>query len=301
VPVAIAAGSQPDVRGPESFGALGIAYILLALLVLALYNAGEPSRPVRSLAGQWGAMAAGVVAAALILAVIAAALDPDSFGFLAPLGAPLRAAGSLVGRFVLEPIFRGLEWLFGLLPTPSGEEVRPQPTPEREEPPREQEDKPWSLPVRWLITGAVVTGIIVGVIVLLALLFARFRRPADEYEERANIDREGTLGDDLGDLFAALRRPFRRGPRQPSSHYPIRRLYAEVLGRAEADGLVRAPGTTPSQFASVLGARYGSEFSSDITDAFVASRYGSKDISDDRVRQLSDQWRRASQGPTFSA
>ena len=146
VPVAIAAGSQPDVRGPESFGALGIAYVLLALLVLALYNAGDPSRPVRSLAGQWGAMAAGVVAAAAVLAVIAAALDPNSFGFLAPLGAPLRAAGALVGRFILEPIFRGLEWLFGLLPTPGGEPVQPQPTPESEEPPREEKRSPGRFP-----------------------------------------------------------------------------------------------------------------------------------------------------------
>ena len=135
---------------------------------------------------------------------------------------------------------------------------------------------------------------------MLALLFTRFSRPADEDEERANVEREGTLGDDLGDLLAALRRPFRRGPRQASSQYAIRRLYAEVLGRAEADGLVRAPGTTPSQFAPVLGARYGSDIVSGITDAFVASRYGSQDIAEDRVRQLNDQWRRASQGPTFS-
>lgn len=294
IPVALATGLQSDVRGPEAFGALAIAYVLLAMLVLALYNAGEPGRPVTALAGEWGGMAAGIVGGAVALALIAAVLDPNSFGTLQPVGDALRRLGTPI-EFVLGPPFRFIEWLFSLIPLPSTEqnfESRPPP----EEPPREEpEEQPWSLPIRWIMTGIVIAAIVAGVLLLLALIFGRFRRKDDDDDDGDVTEREGGLGEDFGDLLAMLRRPFRRTPRSPGSAYAIRRLYTEMLYRAAADGFERAPGATPSQFESTLAARYGSDLSAGVTSAFVASRYGSIDISDDQVRRLNEQWRQITQ------
>jgi hypothetical protein len=237
-------------------------------------------------------MAAGVVGAALGLALIAALLDPGSLGALRPVGNALRTLGTPI-EFILSPVFRFLEWLFSLIPFPETEqEFQPQPpqNPEREEP----EEQAWQLPVRWIMTGAVIAAIIVGGLLLLALLFSRFRRQRDDEEDLDDVDHEGGLGDDLADLFALLKRPFRRAPRPPSSSVAIRRLYKDMLDAAAAQGIERAPGTTPSQFVPALSARYGEEFTSAVTDAFVASRYGSLQVPDERVRQLNEQWQQAS-------
>jgi hypothetical protein len=239
-------------------------------------------------------MAAGVVAAAVALALIAAVFDPNSFGALSPVGDALRTIGTPL-EYVFGPIFRFFGWLLSFIPFPSTEQdVQPQPLPD--EPPREEpEEKPWALPIRWIMTGAVIAAIIAGVLLLLALLFSRFRRGKDGDDSGDEVDHEGGLGDDLAELFGLLKRPFRRASRTPSSSHAIRRLYTEMLDRAAADGIVRAPGTTPSQFVPVLGERYGEDLTRRVTDAFVASRYGSVHIPEDRVRQLSEQWRLASQ------
>jgi hypothetical protein len=293
VPIALAAVSQPDVRGPEAWGVLALAYVVLALLVLALYHAGEPGRPLSSLAGQWGGMAAGVVGAALLLALVAALFDPGSLGALSPVGDALRTLGRPL-EFVLSPVFRFLHWLFSLIPFPTTEqEFQPQvpQDPEREEP----KEQPWSLPIRWIMTGAVVLAIIVGGLLLLAMLFSRMRRGRRDEDESDETEHEGGLKEDLAELFGMLKRPFRRAPRQPSSAIAIRRLYNEMLDRAAMEGVTRAPGTTPSQFAATLGSRYGDELATGVTDAFVASRYGSIEISEERVHRLNQDWQRVSQ------
>jgi hypothetical protein len=71
----------------------------------------------------------------------------------------------------------------------------------------------------------------------------------------------------------------------------IRRLYAEVLAAAGEQGLERPPATTPARFAPALDAHFASGLPSEITSAFVESRYGERVVDDARVRALTERWR----------
>jgi hypothetical protein len=291
-PVAIAAATTPLVHGPESFGALAIGYVLLGLLVLALYRIGEPARPVAAVAAQWGALTAVVAAAAVGLTAVAAAIDPGAFGPVGRIGELLRGPAILVAEWVIGPPLRGLAWLIGLL-IPDGSrslpppQLEPQQEPERE---RDENEPAWALPVRWLIGGAITMLVVFGALLLIALLFRRFSRPPDEGDSRTDIERDGTLADDLGDLLGALGRRFRRSSRPAPSAIAIRRLYARVLDHAAAGGLVRPAHATPGGFAPRLDARYGSPVPGRISELFASSRYGAHEIDDAVVGRLALEW-----------
>ena len=290
LPIAIAAGTLPDAHGPQAFGALAVVYGMLGLLVLALYRAAEPARTVRTLASQWGAATVAVVAVAGLMLVLAAAVDPGSFGFLAPIGEPLRVAGRAFVQYVLGPPLAALGKLFDLLIPDGQRQLRIEPQEPREDQRRDPEnDGPaWALPVRYIIGGLTIAGVALLALTLLALLFRRVRRTEDEEEPDAT-EREGTLAGDLGDLFGSLSRRFRR-PGTHRSAVSIRRLYAEMLERASVDGLERPPSATPLQFAPRLDAQYRSSIPSDITLAFTASRYGARVVDERVVRDLRARW-----------
>ncbi len=293
IPVAIAAGSQPAVNGPELFGELAIAYVPMALLVLALHQAGEPGRPVTALTSQWGPMAVAALVAGAALAISAAAIDPGSFGFLGPLTEPLRIAGDAVGRYVLGPILAAVAWLFRQLPGFShSSEIQPRPPERPERPPPEKNDDGWGFLFGYLLDGLVAGALVLIALLALALIFYRLRHsPDDDEDDPTETERDGSLRNDLADLLAGLGQRFRRGSREGDSAFPIRRLYAEMLGAAANDGLERPVSATPAQFAPILEQRYDSSLPSDITNAFIASRYGGHDITEMRVRELESQWR----------
>jgi hypothetical protein len=71
----------------------------------------------------------------------------------------------------------------------------------------------------------------------------------------------------------------------------IRRLYFEMLDAAGRRGLERADAQTPLQFAPALDAQFASGVPSEISAAFVESRYGERAVDDERVRRLREQWR----------
>jgi hypothetical protein len=288
-PVVVAAGTLPDVRGPEAFGALALVYGMLSLLVLALYRTAEPARPVTALASQWGLATVAIAALAGLLLAIALAIDPGSSGALEPVGNALRPIGEPLVKYVLGPPLRALTWLFRLLLPDLGREALPQP---REIEPRERdpnnEGPAWPFSFRALLIVLIVTGIVLATLMLLALLFRRNRQPTDE-EELPETEREGTLAGDLSDLFGMIGIRSRRR-RDRWSAIAIRRLYAEMLDRAAQDGLVRPTATTPAQFAPLLDARYRSELPTDITLAFAESRYGAREIDRGRVEELRRRW-----------
>ena len=296
LPIAIAAGTLPDTHGPQAFGALAVAYGMLGLLVLALYRTAEPARPMSALASQWGAATVVVVAAAAVMVLLAAAIDPASFGFLAPIGEPLRLAGRLLLQYVLGPPLAALAWLLDLILPDSQRQIRLQPEEPVEEQRREpdNDDPAWTLPVRYIVGGLIVAGILLAALLLLSLLFRRYRRP-DEEEDQQETEREGTLADDLSDLFGMLGDRFRRRSTRPSA-IAIRRLYGEMLDRAADDGVERPSGTTPLQFAPALDARYRSNLPSDITLVFAESRYGARDVDDHVVRDLRARWDELARG-----
>ncbi|HEX5474912.1 MAG TPA: DUF4129 domain-containing protein, partial [Vicinamibacterales bacterium] len=92
-------------------------------------------------------------------------------------------------------------------------------------------------------------------------------------------------------LFDGIGRRARR-PVSTSS-VAIRRLYADMLARAADDGLDRPPAATPSRFAPALDRRYRSPVPSEITQSFVASRYGGTELDSDAVRHLRATWQQA--------
>jgi|CXWL01.1.fsa_nt_gi hypothetical protein len=293
-PVGLAATTQPDVRGFDAFGALALVYVVIALLALALYQSGEADKPVRALAAQWGGGVSAVLVAAVVLAALAAAIDPEAFGFLAPLGEPLRIAARLLAQFVLGPPIAGLVWLIGLI-LPDGGRPPLQPDLDTGAAERAAEDESeaplWVRIVRDILVGGVLTAMALVVVAVLALLFRRFAlRKKDPLEERTDVEAESSLRDDIGDLLGAFGRRFRRSPRLPASAVAIRRLYGEMLDRAAADGLLRPPAATPLRFAPTLDRQFASDVPSRITDAFTASRYGAREIDDALVRDLRQEW-----------
>jgi hypothetical protein len=298
--VIVAALAVPDTREAVSWGAFALVYGAAGLLALALFRAPEPDAPIASFAQRWTALGAMIAGVAVAVAMITAALDPESFGFLAPLGDPLRHAGNLVGTYVLGPIFwliyqpfRFAGWLLHAL-FPDAGTVKPE-EPERPaltDPNQEQRrEQPWWWQVFWWGVGS--TALILISLVALVLLWSSFRRfarrKADAHERRESLEPASSLAADLGDLMRGIAQRFRRSPRAQHA-LEIRRLYFEMLDAADATGLARPAAATPLQFAPSLDAHFASPVPSSITRAFAESRYGELPIPGEAVAQLRQGW-----------
>jgi hypothetical protein len=226
--------------------------------------------------------------------MVAAAIDPGAFGFVAPIGKPLLFVLETLARYTLGPIIGGIAWLLdAILPTPHAPPQPPMPSSPLTNR-NEQQDTPG-----WLqITGYVLAGGLVAVLALallgaLWLLFRRYAKPRERpHERRTDVEREPAMASGLGSLLGGLlRRPQRARPSRSS--LAVRRLYHEVLERAARDGIERPAAATPLQFAPHLDAHFGSDAPSAISDAFAASRYGQVAFDEDVVRALRERWRRA--------
>jgi hypothetical protein len=305
VAVTVAALSDPDVQGNVSWGALAFAYGVLAIVTLAAFHA-QPGTRLSSMAAGWPLAIAALATVALLLALVAGTVDRDAFGVLSPLGGPLDTAGRALRDYVLMPIFyvvalpfRALAWFIGLfVPDEPRQEPQMQPQPERKPP--EQGDEPlW-----WrVLTAAGITlgGIVVAAIAVLVLYraFRRYTRSRrhDPREVREDIEPGSSLASDLGAMLGALGRRFRRGEARSASAVAIRRLYFDMIDAAARRGLERKDAQTPSQFAPALDAQFASSVPSEISAAFVESRYGERAVDDERVRRLREQWRAVAEGP----
>jgi hypothetical protein len=288
--VAIAAVAAPPAHGPAAFGPLALLYFVLALCTLALYQTGDPNEPIAAFASRWATAFAVLVGVAIALAVIAAAIDPKSLGFLAFLGRPLLFALEQVAIYVLGPIMAAIAFLFGLIPFhPRGADIRPQP------PSAPPENNDGTTPVWFEIMGYLLAGagLIVLVLAFAAAVWLAMRRFARRMpgvaEQRRSVERHSLLGEDLAALFDNVTRRLRQKASTRSS-IEVRRLYHNMLARAEADGVPRPPATTPLQFAPTLDAHYRSDLPSAISQAFVRSRYGLIDFDPPAVRELHRQW-----------
>jgi hypothetical protein len=301
--VIVAALVTPATRETVSWGAYALVYAAAALVTLALYQSPEPDASLWSFGRRWMSGAAIIGGSVAGIAMFTAAVDPDSFGFLSPIGEPLRYAGSLVATYVIGPIIwlviqpiRGFFWLLEQLfpdsDLPPPEPQDPVAEPERE--PEEEKDRPVWWQAFWWTLG--ISSLLVVLIIATLLLWFAFRRfvrskPRDPRERRESIEPASSLASDLGDLLGAIGRRFRRPPR-PQQAVQIRRLYFEMLDAAEAGGLSRPAATTPLQFAPSLDAHFGSAVPSSISRAFAASRYGEVAIDAEVVRDLRSQWKR---------
>lgn len=293
VAVAIAAAVVPSVHGPDAFGAIAIAYVVLALGALALYQAPDPDRALRSYAARWGIGAAAVLAIAAALAVVAAAIDPSALGVLAPIGRPLAYVAN-AAKYILGPPLAAIGWLLSQIPLPHPQqEMQPLQNMQPAKKPAEQHGAPlWARIVGWILAGGLLALLAVGALIAIWLLFRRFAKQKEQAgERRERVEAASSLGDDLGAMLDALARRFRRGPHRTQSQIAVRRLYHEMLEQAANEGLERPPPATPLQFAMRLDAHYASDVPSAITDAFAASRYGARDIDAAAVGGLRARWR----------
>jgi hypothetical protein len=297
VAVLIAALTTPDVQGGAAWGALAFAYTVVAMLTLAVFNA-SPRTALSSLATGWPLAIVGVAGVVLVIALIAGTTGGALADPLSPLIAPVEAFGRGVRDYVLAPIIwlvalpvRAFVWLLSLATPGDQDPQQILEPPAEEEPPPEEGDPPLWFRVL-LIAGSVLGGAVVALVVLWLLwrAFRRYlgRRAFDPRETREDLPAGEGLG--LGGMLGSLGRRFRGAPRVGSA--PIRRLYFDVLAAGEERGVARPPGATPLQFAPALDAEFASHAPTDITEAFVESRYAERSVDDGRVRELRDRWRR---------
>jgi hypothetical protein len=304
VAVLIAALTTPDVQGGASWGALAFAYAVVAMLTLAVFNA-SPKTALSSLATGWPLAIVGVAGVVLAIALIVGTAGGALSDPLSPLMAPVEAFGRGLRDYVLAPIIwlvalpvRAFVWLLSLVTPGDPDPQQVLEPPAEEEPPPEQDDPPLWFRVL-LIVGSVLGGAVVALVALWLLwrAFRRYlgRRAFDPRETREDLPATEGLG--LGAMLGTLGRRFRRNP-APHGGEPIRRLYFDVLAAGEDRGTVRPPGATPLQFAPALDNAFSSRAPTDITEAFVESRYAERNVDDERVRELRQAWtQRDARGP----
>lgn len=289
--VMVAALATPDVMGDVSWGALAFAYGIVALLTLAAFNT-QQTAPLSSFAGRWPLVIGALAAIALAAALVAGTIDRDVFSPLATLTSPLEPAGRALRDYVLAPIIwvialpiRAFVWFLNLFAPENNDEPRLVPQEPVENPPADEEEPLWFRIL--LAAGSALGAIVVGAIVLAVLWYAfrRYirRRRDDPNETREDI--EPAAAAPRGSMFGAIGRRFRGGGRESTS-VAVRKLYFEMLDVARERGLERPPWATPLQFAGALDANFGSSVGSEISAAFVESRYGEREVADDRVREL---------------
>jgi hypothetical protein len=82
------------------------------------------------------------------------------------------------------------------------------------------------------------------------------------------------------------------GPQYPPD--PVRRLYAQMLRRAQAAGVPRPPFSTPGEFQLSMATRWpaGSADFAALTEAYVLRRYGEVSFDDRQVQELTERWHR---------
>ena len=311
VVVVVAAVARPSAGWPDSFALVALVYVVLALVTLMIYRAPEPDASAASFAGRWSSLLVALVGGAAALALVSAALNPEEFGFLEPVGEAAAAVGGAIVYVIVAPIFwvlgqaiRGLAWMIALVVPgdaflPQEDACRPLDDgslPEGCEP--TEEDGAGEGQPMWLrVFGFTVMAVLGGAVLLIALgvAYQAFRRYAQRQsaapgERRDDVEPASGLGDDLAALFGALRRPFRRsGSTERRSE--LHRVYFEMLGRAERDGVQRSPPTTPQQFAPSLESHFRSDVPGEITRAFEEVRYGEVPADPAVARELHRRWR----------
>ncbi|HEY8491642.1 MAG TPA: DUF4129 domain-containing protein [Dehalococcoidia bacterium] len=284
-------------------GRAALPFFALGLLALALTQGRRldlasdvPSRRA------WTATVAATLAALLgaaLLATLAPALDAR--GVLLPVAHAVLWLLDLAILVVLIPaiwltiqILRLVFWLFG----GPEREVRPEPPQSPLRDLAQQSDGAlWQEVLAQVLQGAAVLAAVVLLVFLVAWAFRRFFRPAERGDGvPETVTGAGSLGEDLRALWrglAARLRPTEPGaePVLPPGARRVRALYLAMLRRAAEEGLERPPPATPREFGPALAAHFGSSVPEDVTEAFVAARYGAREPAAGEVEELERRWR----------
>ena len=309
--VLLAAALGPAAGAPGALRWLPLSYLVAGLIALALAHLRsvevDARRPFLRAWSLWTGGALGAIAG---IALLASFFDPPS---LAVVGDALRVAGRGVGVavvYILSPFIYALGWamerLVGWLMIDSEPFVPEEPSglPLEEGEGEESEPARWTKVLAYFVrSGAVVLAIAVA-LVILWFVFRRFtRRSEDETEVREEVEHEagGALGD-LRSLFSGALDRLRGRGGGLRGRDALGRLYLSVLRRAEAQGLPRAPSTTPLEFAPRLEEHFGSPVPGTISQAYAEARYGRRPPPPEEVDDLHSRWeelgRDAPEAPT---
>lgn len=287
--VALAAIADPPARGWHAFGIIAVVVFVLAWCLLALAQTADADEPLARFAARWSAGFAAVLGVAVVLTIAIAAFDPHTLGVLSPAFDALGHAVGYVVGIILRPFVALISWIGGFVHIHKPQVKHDVTAPTQPPLPQKHGDTPgWLYVLVYTLSGIAGTAIILGFFTALWFAVRRRSRKKEVNERRTAVERDGGFMEDLRALFDGIARRGRR-PGSTSS-VAIRRLYADMLARAADDGLDRPLAATPSRFAPALEQRYGSPVPSEITQSFVASRYGGTDVDPEAVRRLRATW-----------
>ena len=288
---------------------LGILWVVVGLLTVALKNAANTDQIQGLGAAQTGASVAATLIALVIGVALFLLIVTGLVGLIAGSGVVepvLDALGTVIRAiitgitYILWPLFWFVEQVRGWIGTPETEVLEQigegvgRPFGEAEEGEVEPNPTPGIVLVR-------VFGGIAAVLVFAVLAFYLFRRFVNR-EARTEEVRESlwSEADVTGDLLAALRglgARFRRERDERAPDAPIAELYFDVLEHAEGKGQIRAIHRTPLQFADALERAYGSPTPKRISRAFSNFRYGGRSPSSAELNSMRQSWDSLKDGP----
>jgi len=287
----------------------GIAYTATALVALTVARTESGTT-----AGTSVALAVGSMVGILVILGVGALsfFSFDIAGWLGEVTAPFWNLFGLVLVSVIHVLVSPLLWLVDVLHHIV--HLRPQHS-NQQPPPRPRHHKPLTVAhatvpwIKWVLAAlAVLAASLIALVIWRSV--PRLNRQQEEKPEeqdgttRAPVPFWKALLSWLRRLVRPERIPLPRsaaaaarrrllGPTYPAD--PVRRLYAQMLHRAEGRGLPRAAAGTPQEFCRKLEGRWpaaSGDFAA-MTDAYMLRRYGDIAIAEELIEVLKKRWRHA--------
>lgn len=289
---------------------LGILWVVLGLLTVALKTAANSDQIQGLGAAQTGASVAATLVAMVIGVALFLLLVTGVVGLVAgsgvvepvlnALGVALRAIITGI-TYILWPLFwlveQAKEWIGEPAPVENqqlGEGIGGQFEGEELE---DGEADPTAGIVMARVFGGI--GAVLVFAVLAFYLFRRFARREARIEEiRESLWSDADVTGDLLGLLRGFRDRFRREQSERYADAPIAELYFDVLKHAETKGQTRAVHRTPLQFADALERSYHSQTPKRISRAFSNFRYGGRQPSEAELNSMRQSWDSLKDGPS---
>lgn len=289
---------------------LGILWVVMGLLTVALKTAASSDQIQGLGAAQTGASVAATLVAMVIGVALFLLLVTGIVGLIAGSGVVEPVLNALgVG---LRAIITGITYLLWPLfwMVEQAKEWIGEPSPAENQQLGEGIGGPFEVdevedgdadPTAGIVMARVFGGI--GAVLVFAVLafylFRRFiRREARIEEIRESLWSDADLTGDLLGALRGFRDRFRREQTQRHADAPIAELYFDVLKHAETKGQTRAVHRTPLQFADALERAYHSPTPKRISRAFSNFRYGGRQPSQAELNSMRQSWDSLKDGPS---
>lgn len=289
---------------------LGILWVVMGLLTVALKTAASSDQIQGLGAAQTGASVAATLVAMVIGVALFLLLVTGIVGLIAGSGVvePVLNALGVGLRAIITGITYLLWPLFWLVE--QAKEWIGEPSPAENQQLGEGIGGPFEVdevedgdadPTAGIVMARVFGGI--GAVLVFAVLafylFRRFiRREARIEETRESLWSDADLTGDLLGALRGFRDRFRREQTQRHADAPIAELYFDVLKHAETKGQTRAVHRTPLQFADALERAYHSPTPKRISRAFSNFRYGGRQPSQAELNSMRQSWDSLKDGPS---